>query len=310
MLRGGWRSYVALGGVALGLLVLTGWGGYALRGYQHEHAEQRESAADYEAPDARKQIKTNCTRVAGARSFECIADVPDADDSEEYTKQDLKAQQDMAEWAFAMFVVTGLAFLLNIVGLYYVVAALRLNATATDAATDANKQNAHQATIELRPYVFVERYIFSAVVDAKNKKRVVCWQWTLVWKNSGPTPAARVRAQLSAKLFATGQAPDSIGFADQGSFDAIGNSIGPGGNLHSRVVLSLADVVAVQAGTHELYYWGWVEYDDGFPESSRHRTEICAKINVLGDPQQLDCQFSDSYSTVFNAFDEACVHKP
>lgn len=33
-----------------------------------------------------------------------------------------------------------------------------------------------------------------------------------------------------------------------------------------------------------LYAWGWLEFDDGFPETPRHRLEYCYGVKVEGDP--------------------------
>ena len=36
-----------------------------------------------------------------------------------------------------------------------------------------------------------------------------------------------------------------------------------------------------------LFIWGWVEYDDIFSDTPRHRTEFCLELRVLGDPEVL-----------------------
>ena len=53
--------------------------------------------------------------------------------------------------------------------------------------------------------------------------------------------------------------------------------------------------------------WGWVEYDEVFGNSPRHRTEFCYQLVVTGSPASW---VGFSQYRAFNGADEDCTKKP
>ena len=143
MLGGDWRLYGAIGGAVLLACSLLVWG------YQREHAQQRHAAAEDSQHAGPKKWKTECIGKPGHLS--CLAYAVEAESADKNAEYDLRAQQDMAEWAFAMFLVALAGLGATVAGLIYIVRAYRLNADATEAAT---KTLELQRNLE-RPYLFV-----------------------------------------------------------------------------------------------------------------------------------------------------------
>jgi hypothetical protein len=125
--------------LALALTVLLLGFGYFLV-HQDEHADERQSAAEYSVRYERQKIEIECnTPTARSRTLSCIADSPDTGGEEQRADADLHAQQQMAEWAFAMFVASAAGVVVTFAGVAYV--AMTLGATR-EAVVAANKANA------------------------------------------------------------------------------------------------------------------------------------------------------------------------
>jgi hypothetical protein len=183
--------------------------------------------------------------------------------------------------------------------------------TSADAALAANAHAAEVSELQLRPYISFDEYRFIAEVQRAAPDDVLRYQLVLVWRNSGQTPATRIKTWLSVQAFDPGTGPAEIDFPDLGDFTDIAAPKGPGTTFHSRVPIEVSDLEAAAARTRDVYYWGWVEYSDQFASTVRHRTEICALIRVGGEPRVRDAaSLSDVYRTRFNAMDTDCVHAP
>jgi hypothetical protein len=44
------------------------------------------------------------------------------------------------------------------------------------------------------------------------------------------------------------------------------------------------DILDSQAGRKFIYLWGWIKYQDIFPETEQHITRYCWQIVTTGDP--------------------------
>lgn len=102
---------------ALGLVVIIGltlWGWEEFRLYQSEHTDQRQDAAQYET----KASTENIHRCIEIGSFAiCYGKTVQPETGEKYTKYDLRAQQDMAEWTYALLLFTVAGTIVGITGL-------------------------------------------------------------------------------------------------------------------------------------------------------------------------------------------------
>lgn len=131
--------------VAFGLAIfvaVSGIGVYVsvdlLHDYQDSHKEQRDKAAYADRSAIEKYF--DCTDRGGI-PLECAIHSVTSDGEQERAKYDLNAQQDMAEWAFALLLATIASIALSVLGLVAIVWSLALNRTATEAAVGAAEQS-------------------------------------------------------------------------------------------------------------------------------------------------------------------------
>lgn len=102
---------ILLGASTLGFVV--SWG--LFESYQQEHAKERESVSNNDESVAARQIDI-CQRSMRddglAQGLICLANVVGAEAETKKSEYDLKAQQEMAEWAFGLLLVSifGLIF--------------------------------------------------------------------------------------------------------------------------------------------------------------------------------------------------------
>jgi hypothetical protein len=126
-------QYLAVGivvtAVALGLVIagLLGWA--SLKGYQIDHANERVSATQHQensAEDAAQKCLGEVDVPSFAQGVKCLAEAINGNREAEYSKYDLKAQQEMAEWAYAMALLTGAGLPIALIGLGVTVAGVFL----------------------------------------------------------------------------------------------------------------------------------------------------------------------------------------
>lgn len=159
MLGGDWRTHFAIRGIAIAALVLlfpVAW----LYNYSEKHAQERQAAASKQLKGSDQKRPASCIDVATSKSFPCFVDVTQSEPSEDYTAYDLKAQQDMAEWAFAMFVASALGVVITGAATYWV--AMTLHETrrlvneaekTTKAAEETTKTTREIGEAQVRAYV-------------------------------------------------------------------------------------------------------------------------------------------------------------
>jgi len=57
--------------------------------------------------------------------------------------------------------------------------------------------------------------------------------------------------------------------------------------------------------------WGWIDYDTVFASDvTRHRSEFCVEIQVIGNPAYKEGGFAFRAHGPFNGFDDECYQKP
>jgi len=74
--------------------------------------------------------------------------------------------------------------------------------------------------------------------------------------------------------------------------------------------VAIADVKRVIAKTKRLYFWGWIDYDDVFDDTPRHRTEFCFDVSPdeVEDRGQTYMRFPAHGR--YNGADGDCVRRP
>lgn len=172
--------------IALGLIaILAAWyGWHQVRIYQIEKAEQRQSAATTDARNVYQCLRGLWLMEATPFAV-CLYEVAQADPDAERSNYDLQAQQEMAVWAFAMFLSSIAGVLVTGVGVVYVARTLRLTRRATDAAVEAVEVTRELGGIQVRAFVTV------GDINVSNFEVGHYPKIRLTIKNTGQSPANR-----------------------------------------------------------------------------------------------------------------------
>jgi hypothetical protein len=163
---------------------------------------------------------------------------------------------------------------------------------------------------ELRPYMFPAEVAWHHMNTPGNPDDIMNWRITVVWKNSGQTPARKVAIVSSHEVFDLTGFPDDFGFPDKESHKFVG-AVGPAQSIAHRKEIPLADFEVVYQKMKRQFFWMWVEYS-GIAPGKRYRTECCYEIVVPNDPTVKDSwQFMQAtFTDRFNGFDDTCYHQP
>ena len=130
------------------------------------------------------------------------------------------------------------------------------------------------------------------------------YRFSVILKNGGATPAINARINISCDKF-NGRIPLNFAFPSSQLF---GNAlIGPQVLWHTPSVTVGATELQDPAVPAERYLWGWIEYDDIFPVSIRHRTEFCFQIIFERLPPTNEGWLRFEPYSRFNAADGDCL---
>jgi hypothetical protein len=186
---------------------------------------------------------------------------------------------------------------------------------ATDAARAAivsNQIAITNAERQLRAYVTVQQVgmVTHRLPDRMGAHGVVsgsihAYELSFILKNGGQTPATGVVTNISLNKFPTG-IPDNFDFPDS---DAFGHGlIGPQieWRTPSKSVPS-GEMEAIGLDQPKWYLWGWVEYNDIFFGTLRHRTEFCFEIERRRLPATNEFWIGFMPHSRFNAAEEDCL---
>jgi len=137
--------------------------------------------------------------------------------------------------------------------------------------------------------------------------------------NSGKTPAKNYTCIANLVVF-DGDMPAGFRFPDRTHQDLPekGTTIGPQARTYFQIDFFVQDAIDVFEGRKKAFVYGWLEYDDIFPDSPRHRTEFCLWIEVYADPRhsiQVVYGKPPPILTVraynrYNSYDDDCVYRP
>lgn len=132
------RANAALIGLVVAGAALFLFGVVTLWLYQSQHTQEGQTAAQYSAHDTRGEVSATCMQEPRSRTYRCTADIPVADQHDPYAEHDLRAQQDMARWAYAVALISFGTLLMTGAGVWLLW--LTLEATR-ETVTAANKAN-------------------------------------------------------------------------------------------------------------------------------------------------------------------------
>jgi hypothetical protein len=137
------------------------------------------------------------------------------------------------------------------------------------------------------------------------------WTFYPVWENGSATPPRLLFMASSWSVF-TPDIPESFDFPYLGETPVQRAMVGPHATaLGAESVIPVAKLLEVKKGGCKIYIWGWVEYDDVFAGTHRHRTEYCMEVRVIGNPETQDSQgpipFAYSRYPKHNGHNEECM---
>jgi hypothetical protein len=85
-----------------------------------------------------------------------------------------------------------------------------------------------------------------------------------------------------------------------------------------QVDLFIQDAVAVFEKKKRALIYGWIEYDDIFPNSPKRRTELCMEVEIFADPREIPNVIRGNPIPIitlrpygpYNGYDEDCLYRP
>jgi hypothetical protein len=154
-----------------------------------------------------------------------------------------------------------------------------------------------------RAFVFVKHH---SVLPPSEHNSIYVLQIHL--QNTGKTPTRHARGNASIKTF-QGEIPEEFNFPDIQPEKETAMLIGPDHSITNAVEVPPAIIDAVAHGKFRLYMWGWIDYNDVFKGTLRHRTEFCFEVRISAEPV-------GAYGMAFhpyrrhNAADDDCYRQP
>ena len=135
------------------------------------------------------------------------------------------------------------------------------------------------------------------------------WRISPIWENSGNTPTRRLMLNFACREFSE-PIPKDFDFP----YEAVPEPsfIGPKAiTLGSGVRLG-ADLIdkLAEHGNHQLYVWGFADYDDVFENTARHRTEFCFRVEVTGSNSDGFPMLAFPLHDKHNGADHECYRQP
>jgi hypothetical protein len=190
---------------------------------------------------------------------------------------------------FLATVVLGIATIGLLIAAFFQSRDMKASITAAkDAASAARDQvelSRHALISVERAMVFLSKTHCMADVK-RSTGQVIDWTFYAILENAGSTPTRNMFMHTNWYYFAGGM-PEDFAFHDisSGPVERVPVAMGPKSTTWSGECEVPIDIIqATRKKEGQLYLWGWVEYDDIFEGTPRHRTEYCMQVNVVGDP--------------------------
>ncbi len=303
-----WGAYVAVG-VALGLgQACAAQPPHPRISAQATSDPSGKSPSDNPDPSRSSPLEGDAQRIAGALEAKNRYDQSPQGQQDAHKAADSAA--DAAGWAEGMFwvaIVETAVTLAGVVLVYLTLREVKITADETrNAATAAKDALAHarsSAQQELRAYISLERIDFRWT---DNHAAVV----EVTWRNTGETPIRRALAQLNMRI-EDDEITEDFDFADKPPDTPDPIHIGPGQmrTIHTPEKVHEVDIGAVASKRRHINIWGWIEYNDVFKGTARHRTEFSSVLRILGSKVGTPTYVWESFGPM-NGADEDCHHKP
>jgi hypothetical protein len=196
-------------------------------------------------------------------------------------RKTVELTQSLVSYTFRLFIAT--AFLTVATGALAGVAYLQMREgrPSIDAAKRAADTAERALTVVERAFVAV-RDIGVFTITYGEGRMVAAFIVNFSVSNSGRTPARSFSSCINVAMF--DKIPETFRFPDREH--SAGNGImGPQTQTIIQSRLAVQDAVDIYEKKKEGLIYGWLEYDDIFDDSPRHRTEFCVRIETFSDPR-------------------------
>lgn len=153
------------------------------------YAERRENAkhrANLYAQSANSRIAQACTGISGPTLAECVLNQVEASREDERAEYELKAQQDSADAAFWMVVLSFAALVATLVALWFVKGTL-------DATRETVKETQRIGEAQVRAYLSIKTLGSGLHEDGRVWIKFSC-------NNSGQSPARSAKVEVSVAV--------------------------------------------------------------------------------------------------------------
>ena len=207
-------------------------------------------------------------------------------------------------------------FWLGIFGFGGVLAALLLSTWAAMGASRAARAARDQARMSReslvsseRAFVFVQNFHAEPVHDPGEDNTILGWNIFVEWKNSGKTTTKNCVQRGNYKEFNRPLSAD-FDFPNLEVSEYQWTLIGPNASIQSgKYFIPIDKVLKIRAGELHAYVWGWIEYNDVFQNTPRHRTEYGYKIIASAGASGENIVIGNTPTPRHNAADKECFHK-
>lgn len=184
---------------------------------------------------------------------------------------------------------------------------------STDRLVEGAERTAER---QLRAYVSVkeikmEGYRFASVIGVGGTEilgQIHNYRISVVVENVGATPTRFGLGNINWEL-RDDELPDDFQFPDGGIVEFA--AIGARGTFNTPdFFMTFSNIEKVIAKQKKLYVWGWIDYNDVFEDTPRHRTEYCFDIrpDVVPDGRNIYMRFPTHGR--FNGTDGDCLRQP
>ena len=136
------------------------------------------------------------------------------------------------------------------------------------------------------------------------------WAFFAVWRNSGKTPTKHGVSVINKwHSVNVGGLPSNFDFPDYRRPERM--IVGPNATMHSSPFeFTIEELNQIREGLARCYIWGWIDYNDVFVGTDRHRSEFCFELKVIGNPIYTAGGFGYPRHGPFNGFDAECMRSP
>jgi hypothetical protein len=184
----------------------------------------------------------------------------------------------------------------------FTVAMYFANKEAADAARDAAKTSKESLESVQRAFLVFQ------TIRADHELRGKIGQWRIggIWQNAGDTPAIHVSNYFNTRILSA--EPDEQTFRGPEAINFPSTYIGPKANQLTNLIFKSDDYLTLTRAPSEKegrYMWGWIAYNDSFPDTPIHVTETC---ELLAGETIVNNQISPAFALCHhhNCTDDNC----